>query len=223
MANFTILNPSKTLINVFYIDDNDLELKRFVSLINDYNGEEKEQFDIVVETFLNNVDELQNRISSKNCDIIFCDQNMAGKTGLELINYLRTDDDLDTKNICFILYTAFPSKILEEKCKKNEVTLILKNFDGEILINDIIKVFTKHNSSNIKEYTKFDPVTDIYEKIANDLITDIETINHPSELLFSLGDQSFNANDYYFHLKNKTNYGKQFVDDYYEGLKFFNS
>ena len=75
-----------------------------------------------------------------NFDLILCDWNMPGMSGLELLNIVRSDDEL--KNIPFVMVTAEAQKDnIVEAVKAGVSNYVVKPFTAE-KINEILqKVF----------------------------------------------------------------------------------
>jgi two-component system chemotaxis response regulator CheY len=79
-------------------------------------------------------------LKKDNFDLILCDWNMPGMSGLELLNIVRSDDEL--KNIPFVMVTAEAQKDnIVEAVKAGVSNYVVKPFTAE-KINEILqKVF----------------------------------------------------------------------------------
>ena len=75
-----------------------------------------------------------------NFDLILCDWNMPEMSGLELLNIVRSDDEL--KNIPFVMVTAEAQKgNIVEAIKAGVTNYIEKPFTAETISETLKKVF----------------------------------------------------------------------------------
>ena len=79
-------------------------------------------------------------LQNENFDLIFCDWNMPGMSGLELLNIVRSDDEL--KSIPFVMVTAEAQKEnILEAVKAGVSSYIVKPFTAETVEEKLQKVF----------------------------------------------------------------------------------
>jgi len=79
-------------------------------------------------------------LQKENFDLILCDWNMPGMSGLELLNIVRSDDEL--KSIPFVMVTAEAQKgNIVEAIKAGVTNYIEKPFTAETISETLKKVF----------------------------------------------------------------------------------
>jgi two-component system chemotaxis response regulator CheY len=79
-------------------------------------------------------------LKKSNFDLILCDWNMPEMSGLELLNKVRSDDEL--KNIPFVMVTAEAQKDnIVEAVKAGVSNYIVKPFTAETVSEKLNKVF----------------------------------------------------------------------------------
>lgn len=82
-------------------------------------------------------------------DIVLCDWNMPGKTGLEVHSTMRTDSRF--KDVIFMLVSGNSSGVrIREAIQKGVNDYIVKPIEGPTLIKKIIKAYDKKMSKKTK-------------------------------------------------------------------------
>jgi len=80
------------------------------------------------------------KMKKDNFDLILCDWNMPEMTGLELLNKVKSDDEL--KNIPFVMVTAEAQKDnIVEAVKAGVSNYVVKPFTAETISEKLQKVF----------------------------------------------------------------------------------
>jgi two-component system chemotaxis response regulator CheY len=80
------------------------------------------------------------KLKKDNFDLILCDWNMPEMSGLELLNIVRSDDEL--KNIPFVMVTAEAQKDnIVEAVKAGVSNYVVKPFTAETISEKLQKVF----------------------------------------------------------------------------------
>ena len=80
------------------------------------------------------------KLKKDNFDLILCDWNMPEMSGLELLNIVRSDDEL--KNIPFVMVTAEAQKDnIVEAVKAGVNNYVVKPFTAEKISEILQKVF----------------------------------------------------------------------------------
>jgi two-component system chemotaxis response regulator CheY len=80
------------------------------------------------------------KLKKDNFDLILCDWNMPEMTGLELLNKVKSDDEL--KNIPFVMVTAEAQKDnIVEAVKAGVSNYVVKPFTAETISEKLQKVF----------------------------------------------------------------------------------
>lgn len=86
--------------------------------------------------------EAWNKIQTDDFDLIVCDWNMPGMSGLDLLKEIRNSDDL--KHLRFILITAEAKTNNIKDAQSLDVDgYILKPFSAETLYKKIFEIFNK--------------------------------------------------------------------------------
>ncbi len=79
-------------------------------------------------------------LKKEKCDLILCDWNMPEMPGIELLNNIRSDDEL--KDIPFVMVTAEAQKEnIVEAVKAGVTSYIVKPFTAETVTEKLSKVF----------------------------------------------------------------------------------
>ena len=80
------------------------------------------------------------RLKNEKVDLIVCDWNMPGMKGVDMLNKVRSDDEL--KNIPFIMVTAeaHKEKIIEA-LKAGVSSYIVKPYTAKTLSENLKKIF----------------------------------------------------------------------------------
>ncbi len=128
-----------TNMNVLIVDDHKTMLRIIRNLLAQLN--------------LNNVDEAYDgqdalrRLTQKKYDLILSDWNMMPMTGLELLQYVRTDATYGHKHAPFIMITAEarPENVAEA-VKAGVDNYIVKPFNAETLESKIKNVLLKRQA-----------------------------------------------------------------------------
>jgi two-component system chemotaxis response regulator CheY len=80
------------------------------------------------------------KLKKDNFDLILCDWNMPEMSGLELLNIVRSDDEL--KNIPFVMVTAEAQKDnIVEAVKAGVNNYVVKPFTAEKISEILEKIF----------------------------------------------------------------------------------
>jgi len=79
-------------------------------------------------------------LKNEKVDLIMCDWNMPEIKGIDILNKVRSDDEL--KNIPFIMITCEAKKKTVEEAIKAKVTdYVVKPFSGEAISEKLKKIF----------------------------------------------------------------------------------
>ncbi len=88
----------------------------------------------------NGIDALKH-METTNIDLIICDWNMPAMNGLELFKHVHLTESL--KNTDFIMLTSSDeTKKVKEAITSGITSYILKPFKPEVLLQNIVKVFS---------------------------------------------------------------------------------
>lgn len=80
------------------------------------------------------------RLKNEKVDLIVCDWNMPGMKGIDMLNKVRSDDEL--KNIPFIMVTAQAQKEkIVEAITARVTDYIVKPFSAETVSEKLKKIF----------------------------------------------------------------------------------
>ncbi len=123
-------------MNVLIVDDHKTMLRIIRNLLS--------QIGIVNVDEANDGQQALQLLVQKKYDLILSDWNMMPMTGLQLLQYIRTDATYQHKHTPFIMITAEarPENVMEAR-KAGVNNYIIKPFDASILESKIKAVLTK--------------------------------------------------------------------------------
>ena len=126
-------------MNVLIVDDHKTMLRIVRNLLT--------QLKITSITEASDGQEALQKLTQNKFDMVLSDWNMEPMTGLQLLQYVRTDDTYQHKNVPFIMITAEarPENVVEAK-QAGVDNYIIKPFNVETLESKIKSVLMKKAS-----------------------------------------------------------------------------
>jgi len=123
-----------------------MDINKKILIVDDFATMRRILRNILKEIGFTNISEADNgktalnALKKENYDLVLCDWNMPEMSGLELLNKIRSDDEL--KGLLFVMVTAEASKKnIIEAIKAGVNSYIVKPFTAETVNKILNKMF----------------------------------------------------------------------------------
>lgn len=212
--NFPVAVELKEL-SILYLDDEPNDLKNFEANVNLFNLQgQSDLFKIRLTTCLENTKALQLiEEGSSEFKVFLCDHNMPQRKGLDFITKLLKPDFPD---LLYVLYTGAGNLNDEivSVCRNNDILFFEKTEEFNTLIAKIYKRISPEQN-NVAEF--------FFRKVARELIADLEFVEKTDpDFVIIIGGKNYKPKEVITAISKRTKLGADYIDDYLEGLKFFN-